>query len=252
MYRVNSLVVIEPMKIIFSPRTKDKLMKKLTLLTLAILIVSCGKQTAPPLDLQDTDSIQASNEVDRANLPNPQDATFAAEPEVVEESSPTETPEHGPAPEIDKDKKIVTEKPKNEIKVDPEILFPDFAWEKYMVKPDDYLIKIAKKEYGNFRLWRQIYAWNKDEIGDNPNLIYPYHFLNLQKESLSAKTGEPSYTKYQVNPGDNLWNIAKNKYGNAKSWIILLWDNEEIIKANAGVLNPGMTLRLREKLDPNA
>ena len=57
---------------------------------MAILIVSCGKQTAPPLDLQDTDSIQTTNEIDRADLPNPQEATFAAEPEIVEESSPAE------------------------------------------------------------------------------------------------------------------------------------------------------------------
>ena len=185
-------------------------------------------------------------------LPNPQKATFAAETEVIEETNPTETPEHGPAPDVDKDKKIVTEKPKKEIKVEPEVLFPDFAWEKYMVEPGDFLIKIAKREYGDFRLWRQIYAWNKDEIGENPNIIYPYHFLNLQKERLSAKTAEPTYTEYTVQTGDNLWNIAGNKYGDAKSWIILLWDNEDTIKANAGVLNPGMTLKLREKLDPNA
>jgi len=227
-------------------------MKKILACITLLFIVSCGKQTAPALELQDTDAVQVSSEVDRAELPNPQEATFAAETEVIEETNPTETPEHGPAPDVDKDKKIVTEKPKKEIKVEPEVLFPDFAWEKYMVEPGDFLIKIAKREYGDFRLWRQIYAWNKDEIGENPNIIYPYHFLNLQKERLSAKTTEPTYTEYTVQTGDNLWNIAGNKYGDAKSWIILLWDNEDTIKANAGVLNPGMTLKLREKLDPNA
>ena len=227
-------------------------MKKILAFITLLFILSCGKQTAPTLELQDTDAVQVSSEVDRAELPNPQEATFAAETEVIEETNPTEIPEHGPAPNVDKDKKIVTEKPKKEIKVYPEVLFPDFAWEKYMVEPGDFLIKIAKREYGDFRLWRQIYAWNKDEIGENPNIIYPYHFLNLQKERLSAKTAEPTYTEYTVQTGDNLWNIAGNKYGDAKSWIILLWDNEDTIKANAGVLNPGMTLKLREKLDPNA
>ena len=43
-----------------------------------------------------------------------------------------------------------------------------------------------------------------------------------------------------------------NRYGDAKSWIIVLMDNEETIKARAGMLSPGMTLKLREKLDPNA
>ena len=217
-----------------------------------LFIVSCGKQTAPALELQDTDATQNSSEVKRAELPTPQEATFAAKPEVIEETNSTDIPEHGPAADVDKDKKIVSEKPKKEIKVDPEVLFPDFAWEKQMIEPGDFLIKIAKREYGDFRLWRQIYAWNKNEIGENPNIIFPYHFLNLQKERLSAKTAEPTYTEYTVQTGDNLWNIAGNKYGDAKSWIILLWDNEETIKANAGILNPGMTLKLREKLDPNA
>ena len=160
--------------------------------------------------------------------------------------------EHGPAIDMDADKNTVAEQQKNEIKIDPEVLFPDFAWEKYMVLPDDYLIKIAKKEYGDFRLWRNIYAWNKDDIGNNPNIIYPYNFLNIQKERVSAKTLEPTYFAYTVKSGDNLWNISGEKYGDAKSWIILLWDNEETIKANAGILTPGMTLKLREKLDPNA
>ncbi|MBC8346823.1 MAG: LysM peptidoglycan-binding domain-containing protein [Candidatus Marinimicrobia bacterium] len=241
-------------------------MKKLTIFTLAFFIVSCGKQTAPPLELQDTENAQASNEINRANLPKPQEATFAAsEPEAklipvaiaepeetIENNNTAEQPEHGPALDVDEDKKIVSEKPENKFKVEPEILFADFAWEKYMVEPGDYLIKIANKEYGDFRLWRQIYAWNKDEIGDNPNIIYPYHFLNLQKERLSAKTAEPTFFEYTVQSGDNLWNIAGKQYGDAKSWIILLWDNEAAIKSMAGVLSPGMTLKLREKLDPNA
>ena len=44
-----------------------------------------------------------------------------------------------------------------------------------------------KKEYGDFKIWRYIYSWNKDDIGDNPNLIYPYNFLNLQKEKNETK-----------------------------------------------------------------
>ena len=68
----------------------------------------------------------------------------------------------------------------------------------------------------------------------------------------SAKTAEPEYFDYIVQNGDNLWNIAGKQYGDSKSWIILLWDNEEQIKSNAGILDPGMTLKLREKLDPNS
>ena len=46
---------------------------------------------------------------------------------------------------------------KDEVEVEP-ILFEDYAWEKYMIEPGDFLGKIAQKEYGDFRLWRQLLA----------------------------------------------------------------------------------------------
>ena len=214
-------------------------MKKLTILFLSLFIISCGKQTAPPLELQDTNAVDNTADVEREELPAQPEPTFAAEP--VE-------PDRGPAPEPEP---VVTADVKDELRIEP-ILSEDFAWEKHMINPGDFLVKIAKEEYGDFRLWKHIYAWNKDEIGDNPNMIYPYTFLNLQRERLKAKTAEPTFTEYTVQSGDNLWNIAGKRYGDAKSWIIVLMDNEKTIKASAGVLSPGMTLRLREILDPNA
>lgn len=214
-------------------------MKKLTILFLSLFIISCGKQTAPPLELQDTNAVDNTADVEREELPAQPEPTFAAEP--VE-------PDRGPTPEPEP---VVTADVKDELRIEP-ILYEDFAWEKHMINPGDFLVKIAKEEYGDFRLWKHIYAWNKDEIGDNPNMIYPYTFLNLQRERLKAKTAEPTFTEYTVQSGDNLWNIAGKRYGDAKSWIIVLMDNEKTIKASAGVLSPGMTLRLREILDPNA
>ncbi len=214
-------------------------MKKLTIFFLSLFIISCGKQTAPPLELQDTNAVDNTADVEREELPVQPEPTFAAEP--VE-------PDYGPAPEPEP---VVTADVKDELRIEP-ILYEDFAWEKHMINPGDFLVKIAKEEYGDFRLWKHIYAWNKDEIGDNPNMIYPYTFLNLQRERLKAKTAEPTFTEYTVQSGDNLWNIAGKRYGDAKSWIIVLIDNEKTIKASAGVLSPGMTLRLREILDPNA
>ena len=214
-------------------------MKKLTIFFLSLFIISCGKQTAPPLELQDTNAVDNTADVEREELPAQPEPTFAAEP--VE-------PDYGPAPEPEP---VVTADVKDELRIEP-ILYEDFAWEKHMINPGDFLVKIAKEEYGDFRLWKHIYAWNKDEIGDNPNMIYPYTFLNLQRERLKAKTAEPTFSEYTVQSGDNLWNIAGKRYGDAKSWIIVLMDNEKTIKASAGVLSPGMTLRLREILDPNA
>ena len=100
-------------------------MRKSTLLLIVFIFVSCGKQSAPPLELQDTESVQNSSEFERAQLPAPQEATFAAE-----ESSTADMLEHGPAIDMNTDKNTVAEQQKNEIKIDPEVLFPDFAWEK--------------------------------------------------------------------------------------------------------------------------
>ena len=222
-------------------------MKKFNLL-IFILIVSCSQQTAPPLNLEDEQKPLSDIENQRTTLPEPPAATFASE-EVIEEPIEVNEIDSGPLPNV-ADNPAESD-PKDELNITPN-LYQDFGGEKYMVEPGDFLVKIAKKEYGDFKLWKYIYEWNKDQIGDNPNIIYPYHFFNLQKERLKAKTSEPTYIDYVVKPGDNLWNISGKQYGDSKSWIILLWDNEESIKSTSGILSPGMVLKLREKLDPNA
>ena len=136
-------------------------MKKLNFLFLTLFFISCGKQSAPPLALQDTEPADTSNEFNRSNLPKAPEATFEARPDEYDVHDHGQTPD----PEAVADNEV-----KDEQKIQT-ILYEDFAWEKHLVKPDDFLIKIAKREYGDFRLWRHIYAWNKDEIGDNPNII---------------------------------------------------------------------------------
>lgn len=212
-----------------------------------LFLISCSQQAAPPLNLEDEQQADQSTENLRANLPEPPEAVFASE-SVEEEPVENVEVNSGPMPEPVEPEES---DPKDELKFAP-ILYEDYAWEKYMVEPGDFLVKIAKKEYGDFKLWKYIYEWNKEQIGDNPNIIYPYNFFDLQKERLAAKTAEPSFFDYTVQPGDNLWNIAGRQYGDAKSWIILLRDNEDSIKASAGILNPGMVLKLRDKLDPNS
>ncbi len=222
-------------------------MRKLNLFAF-MLIVSCSQQTAPPLSIEDDQKPISELQNERATLPEPPEATFASE-EKPEEPVVSDEVESGPLPDITEDVNEVV--PSDELKLSSN-LYQDFAWEKYMVEPGDFLVKIAKKEYGDFKLWKYIYEWNKEQIGENPNVIYPYHFFNLQKERLKAKTFEPTYLDYVVQPGDNLWSIAGKQYGDSKSWIILLWDNEDSIKSTSGILSPGMVLKLREKLDPNS
>lgn len=51
--------------------------------------------------------------------------------------------------------------------------------ERYAVEKGDSLWNIAKKQLGDGTRWKEIYALNKDTIGDSPSLIYPRQVLKL-------------------------------------------------------------------------
>ncbi len=254
---------------------------------LTVFLVSCGKQTAPPIvtgsEIEDPAVKNTSSRLDLPGNATPEippvekssreptpikvaeaeeeQASTApvsgskshasekiAEPDLPLKTRATVNREKTPPPE----QTLVTEIPGTELAVEPNPLFPETAWDRYMILPGDYLIKIAKKEYDDFSMWRKIYEWNRAEIGENPNLIYPYHFLKLLKDRLLVKESTPQYFTYSIQPGDNLWNIAKKQYGDPKAWIILLKDNQDLLQKSNGLLKPGSTLRLREQLDPRA
>ncbi|KAA3620242.1 MAG: LysM peptidoglycan-binding domain-containing protein [Calditrichaeota bacterium] len=51
----------------------------------------------------------------------------------------------------------------------------------YLVKKGDFLYKIAGNEdvFGDPTKWTQLYEQNKNVVGDDPNMIYPYQVLKL-------------------------------------------------------------------------
>ena len=118
----------------------------------------------------------------------------------------------------------------------------------YIIRPNDYLTKIAFKEYGNPNEWRNIYRWNKVRIGDDPNLIYPYRDLDLYKPAAQIVEMPFDYIVHTVVSGENLWNIAGTEYKDERAWIVIFWDNEELLTLNDGLLKPGMDLRIRTRL----
>ena len=136
-------------------------------------------------------------------------------------------------------------------KLDYDFVLTDSIWVDYMIKPGDYLSLIAYNEYGNANEWRRIYNWNREAIGDDPNLIFPYNELDLKKPKGSAVQWVYDYFMYDVQAGETLWNIAGKVYDDRYAWVVLFWDNEETINESGGKLYPGMQLKVRTQLWPD-
>ncbi len=121
------------------------------------------------------------------------------------------------------------------------------VWTKYMIQPGDYLMKIALEEYGVVTMWREIWDWNKELVGDNPDLIYPYDELNLLKDG-NVEEKEVEVYDYTVKEGETLWCIAKKLYGNNYAWVVLLRDNMEVVGEDYDSLSAGTVLKVRKDL----
>ena len=138
-------------------------------------------------------------------------------------------------------------------------LFPDSIWTEYMIKRGDYLSLIAYKEYNNANEWRRIYQWNREHweekgIGpdrDNPNFIYPYRELDLKKPANNAIEWAYDHYVHEVGSGETLWTIAKKVYGDELAWVVLFWDNENVLNSQDGKLIPGIQLKVRSELWPD-
>lgn len=118
----------------------------------------------------------------------------------------------------------------------------------YMVKPGDYLSLIAKNEYGNIGMWRMIYKWNRRKIGNDPNIIFPFHEFLLKKPKDAANDLEYDYYEYMVRANETLWSIAGKEYDNPYAWIVILRDNADILGPDIDNVSPGTVLKLRSNL----
>ena len=207
-------------------------LKMLLILSIIGLVIGCGSK-----EIVKEEPV-AKAEVKPEPKPEPK-------PEVKPEPKPEVKPELIPEPEPEP--KL---EPKPEPIPEPEPVpeLPDSVTVMYMTKPNDWLSKIAISEYGEVSMWRSIWKWNYEEIGDNPNLIYPYKELDLKKPREEAKEIEYELVDYTVKQGETLWSIAKDEYGNNYAWIVILRDNYDLIGTNPDSVDPGTILKLRTKL----
>ena len=238
-------------------------MKKLFIIPITLLIiVGCAKKQElitpeKPLEVIEivsADSISENNKVVSDPLIPVVEIVIEPEPLAVEEIYPEEEVVEE-LPEI-----IEVSEPQTSIQreLDYDQLFPDSIWTEYMTRRGDYLSLIAYKEYKNANEWRRIYQWNREHweekgIGpdrDNPNFIYPYRELDLKKPAENAI--EWAYDSYNhvVENGETLWTIAQKEYGDELAWVVLFWDNEDLLNSQDGKLIPGMQLKIRSELWP--
>lgn len=219
---------------------KDIIMKNRTtaiiFLAGAFLLAGCAKEAVD----------QGPSPAGEEPLPAP---TEMAVTEEVEMSAAEPEPQAESAGEKPVIQMVI---PRNDY-VDIEQLPPgslpsDSAAYSYIIRPDDYLTKIAFNEYGNPNEWQNIYRWNRSRIGDDPNLIYPFRALELYKPEGQIKEIPYDFVMHTVKEGETLWTIAGAELQDERAWIILFWDNEDLLKSNAGLLHPGMELQVRSRL----
>ncbi|MCF7886505.1 MAG: outer membrane beta-barrel protein [Candidatus Marinimicrobia bacterium] len=179
----------------------------------------------------------------KAKKPTPEPEEVKEEVEKPEEV--VEEPEEK-AEEIEKEEEKAEEL---EEKAKEEIEKKYYEKLQYMIKPNDYLIKIAGNIYEDKSMWNDIYDWNRDMIGDNPNLIYPFHELLLKNVPVdNANELEYEFYNYEVKKGETLWSVAAKEYGNPYAWIVIYRDNKNVLGDKCQNLKEGTILKLRNQI----
>lgn len=131
----------------------------------------------------------------------------------------------------------------------------------YIIESGDTLWKIAVKFYGDGNYWQKIYEDNVDTIS-NPDRIFAGQAILIypQQDALSAPLTNPNAANtaqlpqtnnavadstgmntYVVQPGDNLWKIARKLYGRGWRWRIIYEANADTLP-DPGQLHVGQIL----------
>lgn len=113
----------------------------------------------------------------------------------------------------------------------------------YHVQSGDNLWDIARKQLGDGSRWGEIYKLNSDLIGNNPSLIHTGIDLKLPGADGTQIT-DASTGSYTVQPGDNLWDISKEKLGDGSRWGEIYDANKAIIGENPRLIFGGQQLQM--------
>ena len=115
---------------------------------------------------------------------------------------------------------------------------PKGMYDEYTVNRGDYLWKISRNQYGEGIQWYRIYSYNRDQIGDNPDLIYADRVLKIHQENAPGE--------YLVGNGDNLAKIAGSMdvMSDPTKWRQLYEANKDIIGDDSSLIYPYTVLKI--------
>ncbi|MDO8488383.1 MAG: LysM peptidoglycan-binding domain-containing protein, partial [bacterium] len=115
----------------------------------------------------------------------------------------------------------------------------------YIVQSGDTLWSISVKAYGSGYNWTDVFAANRDVIGNNSNRLLAGSKINLPDVApkvLAAQTTTPKEPiQYEVKAGDNLWKVLVANCQNGYLWSKVAKANN---LANANQIEVGQKLTL--------
>ena len=116
----------------------------------------------------------------------------------------------------------------------------------YTVQSGDTLTSIAQQAYGDSNQWPEIYNANTQVIGNDPNYLHAGQVLFIPVLSPSPTPG----SKYTVRPGDTLFSIAQQAYGDGNQWPKIYDANKQVIGSDPNVIRPGEVLSIPQLTPP--
>jgi hypothetical protein len=114
----------------------------------------------------------------------------------------------------------------------------------YVTTRDDTLWGIAQQNYGDGTFWHVIYDANRELIGPNPGQIQANWQLVIPDLNQPALPPHQHARHHITRPGDTLWSIAEQFYGDGNYWSVIYEANRDTIGTDPGSIFSGKTLTI--------
>lgn len=168
----------------------------------------------------------------------PATRVVAAEPQKEEEKPimVTELPKEEMRAPVEPRQEEFVNQPLAEVPA-PAPLMQAHEFEHYKISKGETLMMAAFRIYGDYRKWKELKAWNREEIKGGL-----HSGMELKYEAPAEKfVWQPNGLPYLVRQGNTLGTISKDKYGTTRKWKDLYENNRPLIR-NPNVIFAGFTL----------